>query len=230
MEKPKINWADIYQRFSTKTLWHFTGSNNKSNDKSYEILLSIIRSQTLKTSEGNHKIKMPSGNKRLGCRCSCMCDIPFKDLRVHMIRYGHFGIAFHKTSAILKGYFNPVLYMHNKHPWFLRAEKLLDKLDKIEFPEEESKTDFNEFLFILGTYIKPGDLLANLSLEPIIDEEQNNNFYYEREWRTAYDFKFTEKDVAAIMMPEKYIKDFRDTINSKFTSISIIATEMILEL
>lgn len=226
MNKAVIDLANILQRFCTKTLWHFTGYN-KSELNSYKILLSIINGQTLKISERQPIIKMSSKKDRWGYKCSCMCDIPFKDLRIHTIRYGTCGISFHKVAAIQKGHFNPVLYIHNKHFLFEHAEKVIESLENLSSPHEELDNAIGEFLTLLGTYTKSGNLLKRLSLESITDDDQENNFYYEREWRSAYEWKFTEKDVTAIMLPEKYIEDFRKSINSKFSNVSLIATEMI---
>jgi len=61
----------------------------------------------------------------------------------------------------------------------------------------------------------------------LIDNDQDNNYYYEREWRSAWDWKFKENDVAAIMLPQKFIKKFRDALASKFSDVSIISTEMV---
>jgi len=222
----KIDLADFLQRFSTKVLWHFTGYN-KSEDDAFKILLAILQSKKLKISERQPLITMPSQKQRIGYKCSCMCDIPFRDLRIHIIRYGPFGIALYKSSAITSGYFNPVLYMQNNHPLFDRAENLIEELEKISSPHQELDKTLTEFLTLLGTYVKSSNLLSKIHLDPKIDDEQSNNFYYEREWRSAYDWNFQETDVAAIMLPQKYLGDFRSAISGKFPNATIISTEMI---
>jgi len=222
----KIDLADYLQRFSTKVLWHFTGYN-KPEDTAYKILTSIVAEKTLKKSDRISIIKMHSRNDRWGYGCSCMCDIPFKDLRIHTSRYGNMGIAFYKSEAIHKGHFNPVLYIHKDHFLFKQAEKLLDELGKLSSPHIELNKAVEQFLRILGTYSKSADLLSEIQFDPERDEDQNNNFYYEREWRSAYDWKFNENAVAAIMLPVKYMKKFRNKIGDKFSNISIISTEML---
>jgi len=126
--QPQIDLADFLQRFSTKVLWHFTGYNKPEN-KAFAILLSILTTQTLKVSEEPSIIKMPSQKDRWGYGCSCMCDIPFRDLKIHIVRYGNFGIAFHKRHGIILGHFNPVLYVHKDHPLFKHAESLIDEVE-----------------------------------------------------------------------------------------------------
>jgi len=222
----KIDLADYLQRFSTKTLWHFTGYQ-KSKEEAYKRLVSIVKNKSLKVSEKYTPIKMPSGENRLGYGCSCMCDIPFKDLRIHTERYGYFGIAFTKESAILKGFFNPVLYMHKDHPLLRHVEPLLNELGKLASPHERLGEALQEFLFILGTCVKRGDLLSPVHLDANKDEDQENNFYYEREWRSAYEWNFSETDVVAVMLPQKYISEFKKALGNEFSNVSIISAEMV---
>ncbi len=222
----KIDLADFLQRLSSKVLWHFTGYN-KSEDEAFKILFAILKNKKLKISERQPAIRMPSQQERIGHKCSCMCDIPFKDLRIHIIRYGPIGIAFHKSNAITAGLFNPVLYLQNNHPLFNHAENMIGKLEQIASDHQQIAPLLQDFLTLLGTYIKPSDLLSNIQLDPKIDDEQKNNFYYEREWRSAYDWNFQENDIAAIMLPIKYFDKFRSEINDKFLRATIISTEMI---
>lgn len=221
-----IDLANYLQRFSTKVLWHFTGYQ-KSGPESYDRLVSITKSKSLKISEKPILIKMPSGENRLGHECSCMCDIPFKDLKIHTERYGCFGIAFTKESAILKGFFNPMFYMHKDHHLLKYVESLLDELEKLTSPHERLGEALQEFLCILGTYVKRGDLLSPIHLDANIDEEQENNFYYEREWRSAYEWNFRETDVVAVMLPQKYISEYKQALGNEFSNLSIISAEMI---
>jgi len=220
-----IDFADYLQRFTSKVLWHFTGYSKKDDD-AFKILLSIVQNKLLKISGRVPIVKMPSKGDRWGYQCSCMCDIPFKDLRIHTCRYGGFGIAFHKTSAIRSGHFNPVLYMHKSHTYFQIAEDLIKKLETFCAADNKLDQTLENFLKLLGTYIKPGDLLSNIHFDIVKDQEQDNNFYYEREWRSAYDWNFRLEDVAAIMLPGQYIQRFR-TQAKAFDAISIISTEML---
>ena len=221
-----INLADYLQRFSTKVLWHLSGYQRSEPD-AYKRLVSIIKSKSLKISEKTTLIRMPSGENRLGHKCSCMCDIPFKDLKIHTERYGCFGVAFKKENAILKGFFNPVFYMHKDHPLLKHVEPLLCELEKLASPHERLSEALQEFLCILGTYVKRGDLLSPVHLDPSMDEEQKNNFYYEREWRSAYEWNFSETDLVAVMLPQKYISEFKKVLGDEFSNVSIISAEMV---
>lgn len=219
--------ADFLQRFTTKVLWHFTGYN-KTALEAFEILKSIVSAQTLKVSLDYQKIKMPSGAERLGHPASCVCDIPFKDLRIHTARYRNYGIAFKKNNAITRGHFNPVLYIQHDHHLFKHAEQLLDKFDNANTTTSESNKKLYEYLMIMGTYVKRSDLTRKISIGDIdLDRQQNNNFYYEREWRSASEWKFQVDDVAAILLPENHLGEMKEFIKNSFQAQSYVKIPLI---
>jgi len=227
-----FDWADFLQRFTTKVLWHFTGYK-KSDEDSFGILKTIISEKKLRLGKFRSEVIMPSGKKRYGHQCICMCDIPFKDLRIHTLRYGKYGIAFDKTKAIIKGHFNPVLYIHKKHYLFRYIEdNLLNHIDAIAKIDNEFGRKLNEYLLILGTYFKPSDLTAPISFENIrMDEMQNNNFYYEREWRSAYIWNYKSEDIEAIMVQKKDITETKNLMEDiGIFDVPIIPHEMIEKL
>lgn len=61
------------------------------------------------------------------------------------------------------------------------------------------------------------------------DTLPDNTFYREREWRNIGDFSFTTDDVAAVVVPEKFIGEARAHLDSQGypQSISIVAWEFI---
>jgi hypothetical protein len=59
---------------------------------------------------------------------------------------------------------------------------------------------FEEFLLLLGSITKPCNFHDNLNISPELDVQQMNNFYYEREWRSIYEWKFGPEDVAMIII------------------------------
>lgn len=226
--EPEFDYTDYLQRFSSKVLWHFTGYG-KTELAALDILKKIISEQTLNITEHPDDIIMPSGEKRWTYGYSCMCDIPFKDLRIHILRYGHYGIAFNKIDAITAGRFNPVLYVHKEQHLFKLADKLLQDLDKLSAPNKELEQTLLKFLGILGVYIKRSDLTAPIDiLDKEIDKQQNNNFYYEREWRSAFVWKFKKSDIEAIMVPRKSFLDLKSFLEAKgFENIPVILSEMV---
>lgn len=231
MEQNKIDVADYLQRFSAKVLWHFTGYN-KSQEQAFAYLVSIARNCLLKISNRSFTVKMPNGEKRYGFPASCTCDIPFKDLRLHISRYNQFGIAFHRKNAIEEGRFNPVLYMHKDHIFFKHADSILPQLEYLASTDSSLKKVLSDYLLMIGTYVKRGDLTSDIYFNPLIDEEQNNNFYYEREWRSAYDWYFKKDDVGTVMMPLNYITKFKEAIKGTrgeevFRDLPFISSELV---
>lgn len=224
-----FDWADFLQRFSTKVLWHFSGYN-KSPNEAISIIKKIIEEQNLRIGNYHSELIMPSGTKRYGYPCVCMCDIPFKDLRIHTIRYGRHGLAFNKKKAIINGQFNPVLYIHKGHFLFDYVEKyLINYIDELTKLNSVLSKNINEYMFIIGTYLKPSDLTAPITVgNARVDLEQNNNFYYEREWRSAYGWNFGKEDVEAIMVPKKDLDEMREFLeDKKMNNIPVITYEMI---
>jgi hypothetical protein len=227
-----FDWADFLQRFATKVLWHFTGYN-KSEEDSFGILKSIISERKLRLGKIHSEVILPSGKKRLGYPSICMCDIPFKDLRIHISRYGKYAISFDKTKAIASGQFNPVFYMHKDHFLFkYTEEELLPYIDTLVSSGNEYSEKINNFLLLLGTYVKPSDLTAPISIgNTHLDEMQNNNYYYEREWRSAYEWNFKNEDIEAIMVQKKDIKEINKIIEANgISDVPIITYEMVEKL
>lgn len=212
----KIGAEDYLQRFSTKVLWHFTGYS-KSDDEAFKILVSIVQQRQLNTSKNNIPVRLSSNKAGRGDKISCMCDIPFKDLRIHTSRYGKFGIAFKKENAIKNGLFNPVWYFHYNHPLFEYSTNLIESIDNIIKEWNESKSlprnleqelkklseSLSQHFFLNFTYLKVSDLTRNVELSNVkLDESQRNNFYYEREWRSYKPWDFEWNDVIAIMVKD----------------------------
>ena len=223
---PKIDLADYFQRFSTRVLWHFTGYK-KQPEKAFEILNLILETSTLRVSEKSEMILMHNGQKRWGYPIACMCDIPFRDLRIHMLRYGQFGIAFHKRHAVSHGQFNPVLYVHKENRLFLEATGLLNEIEKDVQPDSILHKNLQKYFWMIGSLVKRGDLNRIIELDSELDTNQDNNFYYEREWRTIFPWQFNDPSIAAIMIPQEFQAAFQERWKDRFVNSSIISSQMI---
>ncbi len=223
----EIDLSLTLQRFSCRALWHFTGYK-KDQEEAFDIQCKILESSLLKVAKYPEPILMPNGDeKRWGLPVSCVCDIPFKDLLIHMVRYGQFGISFHKNDAVTEGLFNPVLYLHKKADFFDRSSSLLNTIEKNIDQKNPAFETLQEFLSLLGSYTKRSDLLHPATIDTKKDESQNNNFYFEREWRSTHDWDFNDKSIAAIMMPSSYICRFRKKFEDRFPDSSIISSELV---
>lgn len=201
----EISPQNILQRYSSEILWHFVGRKDRDNpQKCYDILLAILRDGNLKlssTSEPFTYHKHCGGKEELyGYPVCCLADIPLKDLLLHSMRYGEFAIGFHRDSAI-RNNFIPVLYVPQKSgiiDYFLKLRGELELFVQGISPDMADK--FKEFLSMLGSVTKPCNLQEDVDDNPELDELQMNNFYYEREWRSIYNWKFKPEDVAMIIV------------------------------
>jgi hypothetical protein len=221
-----LDLSAFFQRFSSRALWHFTGYG-KDSDAAYSVLESILSTSCLQVGKEAEMIIMHDGEKRWGYPFSCLCDIPFKDLTIHMVRYGQFGIAFHKHDAINHGHFNPILYLHKDAFLFQKGGALLRTIEGLVSAQDPVYAPLQEFLLALGSYTKRSDLSHPAEINPQKDKDQNNNFYYEREWRSVYPWSFNDESIAAIMMPSHFVERFRRKFGDRFPACSIISSEMV---
>lgn len=133
-----------YPKTHSDVLWHFTGGAQwnkkyrkqskklKSMSKSFEALIGILKSQTLRVGNYheiinctvlkdkiyNNKTKRFEMKKNVTRTVStspvcCVADIPLTELFHHAKRYGKIAIGF-KRSSLANAGFNPVFYtLHN---------------------------------------------------------------------------------------------------------------------
>ncbi len=214
-------WTHFEQRFASEVFWHFVGRECKDDiEESYKRLISILENG-LDVGKKNVEFKYKDDETGemvtlWGYRVSCLSDIPLKDLHIHAKRYGTTAIGFHKESAI-ENNFNPVLYLNKYSHLFYRFMKHRKELEEyMEKADRDKFEKFREMLLTLGSLAKPGDLKANPSDSKELDEFQLNNFYYEREWRSVYPWKFEPSDVALIIVNDKQmVEDLRNDIETK---------------
>jgi len=102
--------------------------------------------------------------------------------------------------------------------------KVIDPAMKEDSPFNKS---LHEYLLMIGSYAKRGDLNRIVEVDSKVDSSQSSNFYYEREWRTVFPWKFNDASIAAIMMPQAYRSAFKKRWDDRFASSSIISSEMI---
>lgn len=156
--------AQLKQRFTSEVLWHFVG-RNKTEDERYQILLSILNTG-LKISKDNAEFKfLDLKTKQMvtlwGYPVSCLADIPLKDLHIHAERYGRYAIGFHKESVINNN-FSPVLYANQYSSVFHQFIELRNQIEAfLNTNSAEISQKFQEFLLLLGSVAKAGDLKAS---------------------------------------------------------------------
>jgi hypothetical protein len=225
------------QRYISKELIHFLGRELTEDEKRYQLLIKILKEgwithhPHIPTIFGNLNINPSakiSNNEMYNPECVCFCDIPITDIDIHTRKYSRFGISFLKEFLTSQGA-NPVFYITNNSNIFqymASGTNLGDHLDTsmkeyhdfVVFLHEsvtshESKDPWREevknkfknvanFLdFIIFSYLK--------CFDNTLSEDNEKNYYMEREWRIICNLKFALKDVHRVILPKEYSQRFR---------------------
>jgi hypothetical protein len=248
------------QSYVSNELIHFVG-RAKPNDVRYALFLRILgdRVDAARPRQGwlqaSHREELGSGftmcsngqvristNEAIKCRMLCFCDIPEGQLRIHMDKYGPFGIAFSKHFLLRHGA-TPVNYvaLNARNRAIGRGpQTVADRFDEL-------RADLQRFQVDLEKYVTRIDgsapFLAKLSppntpeghrlrgrfsaLEAELEEfvfgrlkfftvglpdEDPENYYMEREWRLPDGLAFRLADVARVILPRDYCQRFREDV------------------
>lgn len=177
---------------------------------------------------------------------TCFADIPMNDLKIHMNKYSEFGIGFKKEFLIENGA-NPVFYVNEKS--MIPINYNFDNDGKLVITKIDRKTYFETNIKSLFTHLQKLDDFYNNAPEVIgrsresidlqkvthfldfyifsfikswelkDDENDDENYYYEREWRIVGNIEFNLCDVERIIIPKDYSKRFREDFSSYFGEI-----------
>lgn len=155
-------------------LFHFT----KEKDALFDILNSTFR-----VSYAREKIEGTDTVREFGVPMVSFCDLKLSELKVHMGKYGDFGIGLTKEWANRNG-LNPVMYI-NKHCPF--TDNFNNSLNSV-YKKIGSLTDNSNFQGISENSIKIFDAyryIKNYEGTLVRDGETTKNFRFadEREWR-----------------------------------------------
>jgi hypothetical protein len=160
----------------------------------------------------------------------CFCDIPKENLRIHIDKYSHFGLSFDKNFIIQHGG-RPVYYVPIECPNQTRflgniglnisdifhhfAKSLVSSssamiIDKVDNPLTTIKESdlvnnivSNSFLYLcILSYVKFFD-------HKLTDNDESN-YYFEREWRVLGSLEFSISDVRSVYIPKCYKERFRE--------------------
>ena len=155
----------------------------------------------------------------------CFCDIPESQYGLHMSKYSYFGLGFPKGVLVQKGA-NPVFYVA-KNSWVPRpafAETSTNShIGKCEEFDAFWKSDgrLRSLLWGRGVGDEVRQLLELASIfqdfnvysfikffDDELPEDDPENYYMEREWRTRGAVRFTLDDLAFVVLPEGYKRGF----------------------
>ena len=234
----------VSQRYVSKELTHFIGSNLTREEDQYHLLVKIIKDGNLKGRDVGGALQVAlqvhvgtprmSNNEVFMPNVVCFSDIPVEDLDLHMKKYSHFGLSFLKKDLILKGT-NPVFYiaensvLPNRKTRKEYFDDMIDEFNFIFFHKENKilevqresgdnvfESDWNGLKDFLTLYI--------FSFIKFFDdtksENDQENYYMEREWRLLGFLKFEIKDICRIILPQEYSERFRKDIPDYFGQIT----------
>ena len=139
----------------------------------------------------------------------CFCDIPLRDLDIHIRKYGPFGLAFRRKFLVDQGA-TPVFY--------IAADSAVTPGSCLGARYDENFAPYGELrIAIHGT---PPEAFPGLSpLMSFLDlrlfsylkffdstkaDDDPENFYMEREWRVVGTVKFSVPDVERVIIPRAY--------------------------
>jgi len=180
---------------------------------------------------GHHKF---SSNDMIIPNIVCFCDIPLGDLGVHINKYSPFGLSFKKSFLIERGA-NPILYVEKNSAIYYKSilEGKSRDSTRLEYLNEMINL-FGDNCFPPLKYLRTKDrtpiigppreecwfiaefVLDLLCYVKLFDaskmDNDEDNFYMEREWRTLYDVYFEINDIYRIILPSAFNKRFRNDV------------------
>ncbi len=232
----------VLQRYISKELTHFVGSKLNRKEDQYQLLVKIIKDCNLKGRNIGGDLVVDVGTPRMSDNevfmpnVVCFCDIPVEDLDLHMKKYSHFGLGFLKKHLILKGA-NPVFYIAKNSAlsngklrkslfdymidqfnflFFHEENKILETQRKADKDASRFEIDWKELKNFLALHV--------FSFIKFFDdaksEDDQDNYYMEREWRLLGALKFDINDIYRIILPREYSERFKKDIPNYFGQVT----------
>ena len=155
----------------------------------------------------------------------CFSDIPKENLKIHISKYSKFGMSFNKKFLIEKGA-NPVFYIeenstiYNNYISSLGKYELTNRVDYYqEFSSKALHNIFHkhlnncknkdEFQDTLESWHFLVNVFSHFKVwNNNLDDNDPDNYYFEREWRATNNINFQSSDIVNIIIPGKCIKQF----------------------
>ncbi len=230
------------QRYISNELTHFVGKGKTSEEQYQLLLkilkegkLIHWRNEVIKvggvsgtTMEFNPKAKV-SKNEMFNPGMICFCDIPTGDINIHIRKYSPFGLSFAKHLIVQRGG-SPVYYISGKTPIMHsifgngcnNKGELFDKIVpelykyiigniKLQSPSGtessrlQQKVQFVSFLALhIFGYLK--------CFDHELKEDEEDNYYFEREWRIIGNLTFRISDIKRIFISQDYATRFREDV------------------
>jgi hypothetical protein len=227
-----VDSSNRRQNYVSSELTHFVGRSLMSDDDRYALFVDIIKTGLIRGKVDNGKgstiVNVDPGvdfssNDSYNVNMVCFCDIPIADFEIHMSKYSHFGLAFSKDFLIQRGA-RPVHYIPKDS--ISVNQKLTDMFNTVT---KEIRNLNMEIMMAFMLNIQNGQLqnqgqpypyfngfhfmdMQLLSFIKFYDHNKTDddidNFYMEREWRSLERIEFQLEDIKRIVIPSSYIMRF----------------------
>lgn len=172
----------------------------------------------------------------------CFCDIPLADLSIHMGKYSKFGLAFDKQWLSSLGV-RPITYIPLKNSEKVKDGEtpIADHFEDMALLMERTIEYLNYSTIgpchnpIWDNQYSPKEITNNLRkvrqfmiwhwfsylqfFNDSLPDEDEDNYYFEREWRTINNINFRIEDIRRVILPRDYAKRFRSDIPDYFAEL-----------
>ena len=227
------------QRYISNELTHFVGRDEQDKNAQYQILSKILKDCHVKPKDYKPGKLNIWRNLKPNARISdnnlylsevvCFCDIPLQDLQIHTSKYSLFGLSFEKDFVIRQGGI-PVYYIPKEAKYCLNMlfdvkgaansdvnlEKAFNSMHE-DFMQIRSRlSDKTKYFLYIYFFHHLKFFDHNL---PDGDEQ---NYYFEREWRLHGELNFKIEDVKRVFIEECYAKKFRIDFPKYYGQISFL--------
>lgn len=243
--------SEVQQRYVSKELTHFVGAgiSIEGEDQSailsaqYDLLIKIIRDRRVSHPPHDYEDDIPadlkydpsysykfvgsfhaSSNNLIYPDIVCFCDIPIEDLGIHIQKYSPFGLSFLKSFLIERGV-NPVFYVARSSAihGITRAEYYDEKIKLFLSTCPNSSKEYCDDIRDLV-----GDMLCFVKFfDPERSDDDKENFYMEREWRSLFNIHFKINDIERIIIPKSFAEQFRNDVPNYFGQVTFSDSNMV---
>jgi len=215
------------QRYISDELTHFVGRTLPDDDR-YGLLLKILQEGLLlaggpegRATEDGTAVRIDRGrrlssNEMINPDMVCFCDIPVSDFAIHTEKYGRFGVAFSKEYLVGEKGAAPVHYVPRGlrtggHTGEWTFDKMGERVERLRGTNDLLLTSIELHVW---SFLKFFDSSKA--------EDDPDNYYMEREWRTLTNIKFRIEDVERIILPREYGRRFRAAFPSYGGQVSFV--------
>lgn len=204
-------------QYVSDELFHFVGRNERTQDAQFSVLVKILKTGLLQSSECPDPFsELKTGSRLLAGELTrvpaiCFCDIPRQSLGLHVKKYSAFGLSFSKSFLSSKGA-RPVFYIPlrstvsqghgNRGQEFPKNMRtLLNALWRLQDIKKDKnwnkRIDDSQIRQLVSTATNQSAFLTREVFQFIkvyddeLEEAHEKNYYMEREWRIVENLEQT---------------------------------------